>query len=190
MLSTPFAEEGAPERAMRPITFPSNPALSSGPIENFFSLSMDPDTVADTLSPHSDPGEGTGHLPVINRTMAWQEVTVNETLVGFMGPLTTGVIHNIGSGTYLVQMKSSTGYVDSQNVETVDSVSSEIAPGNENARAALEGDYIKPGFALHTSGGELVGYAPPRAPEPEPEPEVIDGEGDIEGDEVDASEEN
>lgn len=167
--------EDAPEhgRAMRPLTYPANPDLTEGKIENFFTLYIDPDAAAATLKPKTPRGNATETLPVVNITMAWLEVTIDGTKIGTIGPLTTGAIHGVRSGEYVVKMTSSTGYTSSSRVSTTNEISQTIIPGNAAAAAAFEDGYRKPGFdeAQAQRSTAVVGYTLPTPPAPEPEPE-------------------
>ena len=170
--------EDSPEngRAMRPLTNPANPDLTEGKIENFFTLYIDPDAAAATLKPKTPRGNATETLPVVNITMAWQEVTIDGTKIGTIGPLTTGAIHGVRSGEYVVKMTSSTGYTSTSRVATTNDISEIIIPGNAAASAAFAEDYRKPGFdeAEPLRVDAVVGYTLPTPPAPEPEPESED----------------
>ncbi len=91
--AAPASDATAQGWAMRPLTYPANPDLTEGKIENFFSLYIDPDAAAATLKPKTPVrGNNTETLPIVNIAMAWQEVTVDGTKIGIIGPLTTGAI--------------------------------------------------------------------------------------------------
>ena len=167
-------DEHSPELglAMRPLTNPANPDLSEGKIENFFTLYIDPDAAAATLKPKT-PGRNntTETLPIVNITMAWQEITVDGTKIGVMGPLTTGAIHGVRAGEYVVKMTSSTGYTETARVQTTNDMAEIIVPGNASASVAFEEGYRKPGFdrAEPETVDTIVGYTLPTPPAPEPE---------------------
>ena len=156
---------------MRPLTYPANPDLTAGKIENFFSLYIDPDAAAATLKPKTPTRNNTTEsLPIVNIAMAWQEVTIDGTKIGTIGPLTTGAIHGVSAGEYVVKMTSSTGYTSTARVQTTNEMSEIIIPGNASAAAALEAGYIKPGFDIvePIEVDAVVGYTLPTPPAPEP----------------------
>ncbi len=173
LAETPTAANSPEQgRAMRPLTYPANPDLTEGKIENFFNLYIDPDAAAATLKPKTPTPEGeTESLPIVNITMAWQEVTVDGTKIGVIGPLTTGAIHGVSAGEYVVKQTSSTGYTATSRVMTISDMPEIIIPGNAAASAAFEEGYRKPGFDETTAQRteSVVGYTLPVPPAPEPE---------------------
>ena len=132
---------------------------------------MDPNALAATLKPKQELAvSSTGSLPIVNRTMGWQEVTVDGTKVGIIGPLTTGAIHGVKSGEYVVKMTNSTGYTATTRVQTTNLMPETVVPGNADATVSLEDGWQKPIFDL--AAGEpspVQGYrlpVPPPAVEP------------------------
>jgi hypothetical protein len=172
--AAPASDATAQGWAMRPLTYPANPDLTEGKIENFFSLYIDPDAAAATLKPKTPVrGNNTETLPIVNIAMAWQEVTVDGTKIGIIGPLTTGAIHGVAAGEYVVKMTSSTGYTATSRVSTTNELPDNLIPGNAASSAALEDGYLKPGFDNEPQRVErVVGYTLPAPPVPEPEPVV------------------
>jgi hypothetical protein len=160
-------------RAMRPLTYPANPDLSKGTIDNFFSVYVNPNALASTLKPKQEARDATtATLPIANRTTGWQEITVDGTKIGVIGPLTVGAIHGITAGVYVVKMTNSTGYTATTRIETTTRLPEAIVPGNAAARAALESGYLKPGLVAPILGeGRPVGYTLPSPP-------AVDGTGD------------
>jgi hypothetical protein len=174
LAETPYTEN-TPElgRAMRPLTYPANPDLTEGKIENFFTLYIDPDAAAATLKPKTPTGgTSTETLPIVNIAMCWQEVTVDGTKIGTIGPLTTGAIHGVRAGEYVVKLTSSTGFTATNRVTTTSQISDALIPGNAASAAVFEEDYRKPGFdeAEPQRTETVIGYTLPVAPPPEPEP--------------------
>ena len=170
----PVYDENSPElgRAMRPLTYPANPGLTEGKIENFYTLYIDSGAAAATLKPKTPTHNTTTEtLPIVNITMAWQEVMVDGTKIGTIGPLTTGAIHGVRAGEYVVKMTSSTGYTETRRVSTTNDMTENIIPGNAASAAAFEDGYQKPGFdeAEPQRVDQIVGYTPPVAPALEPE---------------------
>lgn len=148
---------------MRPLTHPANPDLTRGSIDNFFKVYVDPNAMATTLKPKQVFRDATTEtLPLHNRTTGWQEVMVDGTKIGLIGPLTTAAIHGILAGEYVVKMTNSTGYTATSRVETTTSLPERLSPGNEDARIALEDGYAIPGYPLSFLGqGVPMGYILP-----------------------------
>ena len=158
-------------RAMRPLTYPANPDLSKGPIDNFFKVYVNPNALAATLKPKREARDATtATLPIVNRTTGWQEVTVDGTKIGVVGPLTTAAIHGVTAGEYVIKMTNSTGYTATTRVATTTQLPESLVPGNADARVAFEGDYTKPGYGVPVLGEAVpVGYTLPSPPPAEEE---------------------
>ena len=94
-----FKSPGYVNRPLRPTTHPKDPALSTGNLENFQRLFINERNLKIA------PNKGTEKpnkmsLPVVNRTTAWVDITISGQKIGRIGPLTTGVIHNVAGGEY------------------------------------------------------------------------------------------
>jgi len=181
MTTSTFAE--MPERPLRPTTHPGDPALSEGAVVNFQRLYIDPETIANQLVPQErSKAKLRESLAIINRTTAWVDITVSGNKIGRIGPLTTGVIHDLTPGKYAVDyVVEHTQFSYSRVIETT-TIDDIITPGNKDAAIAATPDYIKPGFdALPApTGGQLTTYTFPLAPAPTFEVTGVEGDGDAE----------
>ena len=169
--ATVTAELGRP---MRPLTYPANPKLTDGTVDNFYTLYVDPGALAATLKPKSPTGGPAASLPIANRTTGWLEITVDGTKIGIIGPLTTGAIRGVTAGSYVVKMTSSTGHTSTEKVQTTTALPEIIAPGNAKAVVALEEGWHKIGFdapprMVEHVDGYILPVPPPAAPDTEPD---------------------
>ncbi len=157
-------------RPLRPTTHPMDTALSEGLLENFPEkyVYVNPEKIVKQLKPHSDAAEGKGTLAIANRTIGWTDIWIGDHKIARLGPLTTGLIHNVKAGTYRVlQTVEHTQYTYAELIKT-SSYEKPFAPGNKKADAANKKDYIKPGFDDRSApvSGKLVPYLMPTAPAP------------------------
>ena len=111
----------AEEPRVRPDTYTVNPRLSTGPIENFREIYVDPAQAPAQLKP-SEAQSGSSDLSIRNDTMGWSEVTVGGTKIGTIDSLTTGVIHGVPAGTYDVVLRYSNGFEKKLRVGTMNTV--------------------------------------------------------------------
>lgn len=172
-----FKSPGFVARPLRPTTHPKDPALSSGNLENFQRLFINERNLKIA------PNKGTEapnkmSLPIVNRTTAWVDISISGQKIGRIGPLTTGVIHNISGGeydvTYTVEHMQ---YAFVERVKT-HTFSAAVTPGNISADIANADGYKKPHFddKAKAKGGKLTPYLLPLPPKPElPETIQIDG---------------
>ncbi len=96
----------APAYASNTKTFPVNPYYSTGTMENFRELYVDPDKFVQSLEPVA-PLEGaeapaSAQLRIMNDTIGWVMVTVNGVEVGMITPMVEGVLNNVKPGQYEV----------------------------------------------------------------------------------------
>ena len=162
-----FTSPGYVERPLRPTTHPKDPVLSDGVIENFQRLYINERNLK------ISPNKGTEtdaklSLPIVNRTTAWVDIEISGQKIGRIGPLTTGVIHNVVGGeydvTYTVEHMQ---YAYVERVKT-HKFSNAVTPGNVQAEIANIPGYKKPFFddAPNTKGGKLVEFGFPTAKTP------------------------
>ena len=114
--------------------FAPNPTYTTGKLEFFLEIYVDPEQVASQIEPTAPPqapgpdpvtGEPapalhtpiSGDLVIKNATQSWVDVKVNGVKVGRIGPLTTAVMHGMRSGVYDVTFTLPNGYswTDSKN---------------------------------------------------------------------------
>ena len=152
-------------RPLRPTTHPGDPNLSTGTIENFRKLFLEKEDIIALLEPVSgqrgdaDTPQGTT-LPIINRTTAWVDIEIGGKKIGRIGPLTTGLIHDVESGSYDVTFHvEHVQYSYTERIKTI-SINTSVTPGNMAAQIAASPDYVKPGFddLEQPKGGNLQIY--------------------------------
>lgn len=182
-LAAPHAEAGpqqSPSLPSRPLTYPVDTKLSTGGIENFRSLFVDPATVGANLKPkgtlavrHSAPAGATGvtspgaaALPILNTMSSFAEVSVNGTRIGVIGPLTNGAIHGLQSGVYEVTFKAENKFERVVSVETILLDVGQIYPGNVAAKAVYEQGAAPLWSAAPDQG--LTVAPPAKVPDPTP----------------------
>lgn len=186
---TPPTLAEMPFRPLRPTTHPGDPALSDGALVNFQRLYIDPETIANQLVPlKKRRASERESLAIINRTTAWVDVTVSGTKIGRIGPLTTGVIHDLLPGEYAVDhMVENTQFSYRKVLETT-VLEGIITPGNKEAAIAASSDYIKPGFDTipAPTGGNLITYNFPIGAYVASERIETDGEGGSDNGEIEA----
>lgn len=164
-----FKSPGYVNRPLRPTTHPKDPALSAGALENFQRLFINEKNLK--IAPNAGTEEENKlSLPIVNRTTAWVDISVSGQKIGRIGPLTTGIIHNVIGGeydvTYTVEHMQ---YAFVERVQTF-KFPNAIAPGNITADIANNDGYEKPHFddLPATKGGKLTPYLLPMPPAPEP----------------------
>jgi hypothetical protein len=108
----------AEEPRVRPDTYTVNPRYSTGPIENFRDVYVDPAQAPAQLKPSEAQG-GTSDLSIRNEMMGWTEVTVGGTKIGTIDSLTTGVVRGVPAGTYEVVLRYSNGFEKKLRVSTM-----------------------------------------------------------------------
>jgi hypothetical protein len=112
----------AEEPLRRPDTYTGvNPRYSTGPIENFRQVYVDPAQAPAQLKP-AEPKGGTSDLTIYNDRQGWGDVTISGTKIGLLDSLTNGVIHGVAAGTYDVTLTYSNGFVKNLRVSTKDTV--------------------------------------------------------------------
>lgn len=87
-------------------TFPNNPYYSAGVMENFRELYVDPDKFVGSLEPVAalEGGEAQtkAELRIMNDTIGWVMVTINDVEVGMLTPMVEGVLKGVKPGQYEV----------------------------------------------------------------------------------------
>ncbi|MCB9759645.1 MAG: hypothetical protein H6739_07365 [Alphaproteobacteria bacterium] len=99
-----------------------NPDLTTGKMAFFRELYVDPETISEALTPKKPlPAEGAtpARLELKNGISGWVVVSVNGDKLGVIGPLTTGVIHDVKPGLYEVTMVAPNGFTFTRTVSTV-----------------------------------------------------------------------
>ncbi|MCB9746553.1 MAG: hypothetical protein H6740_28520 [Alphaproteobacteria bacterium] len=98
-----------------------NPDLTTGRMEFFREVYVDPATISESIKPKKAlpaGGPKTGDLRIRNGANGWQEVRINDVRVGQVGPLTTAIIHDMPSGLYEVTLTMPNGFAYTSTVST------------------------------------------------------------------------
>lgn len=94
-------------------------ALTTGRMEGFRRLFVDPNTYPDSITP-TQGGEGTkADLPIHNGTSAYVHVSIGGTKIGQIRPFDTAILHDVKPGTYTIQYTLPHGYEWTESVSTV-----------------------------------------------------------------------
>lgn len=155
-----------PGRPLRPTTHPGDSALTEGPVENFQRLYIDPSTISSQLTPiKKRKGETLESLPIKNKTTAWVDISINDIKIGRIGPLTTGLIHDVIPGKYLITLEvEKTQFAYTMTVPST-IIGDPLTPGNMRAIVAESPEYQKSGFEITMPpAGKLVSYQFPVDP--------------------------
>jgi len=113
----------AEEPLRRPDTYVgANPRYSTGPIENFRQVYVDPAQAPAQLKPAEPQGSGMSDLSIYNDRQGWGDVTVSGTKIGLLDSLTNGVIHGVAAGTYEVTLHYSNGFEKKLRISTMNTV--------------------------------------------------------------------
>jgi hypothetical protein len=96
-----------------------NPGLTTGAVSGFRTLYASAESLVASLKPAAAITAGGVHvLEIENTALSSVDVTVNDTKVGVLGPLTIGRIHDVGAGEYNVKMGHTTDYIQDITVKT------------------------------------------------------------------------
>ena len=121
--------------------FQVNASLTTGPASGFRQVFVDANDLNSLLKPAAPrAGEPNGQLVIENISTAWARVHVGETLVGIIGPLTTGRLQNVTAGTYTVSMELPNGYTKKVQIGTVAADGTTVTPQAPPAPAAEQPD--------------------------------------------------
>ena len=109
--------------------FKVNASLTTGPASGFRQVFVDANELSSLLKPATPRAdEPNGQLVIENISTAWARVHVGDTLVGVIGPLTTGRLQGVTAGTYTVSMELPNGYTKKVQIGTVASDGSAVTP--------------------------------------------------------------
>ena len=99
----------APAYATNTKTFPVNPFYSTGAMENFRELYVDPDKFIGGLEPvaplEGDAAQANAQLRIVNDTIGFLVVTVNGVEVGVITAMVEGVLNGVKPGQYEVTVE-------------------------------------------------------------------------------------
>jgi len=113
----------SPAFASNTTTFPDNPYLSTGTVEGFRWVYVEPDAFVKGLTPVAPLGGPeapvNADLHIKNDTIGWVKVTVNGVEVGILSPLVEGVLHDVKPGQYDVTVEMANKLRTSYRISTV-----------------------------------------------------------------------
>lgn len=104
----PVAAEGSlpfPDRGVSRDPYHNVEGYSTGVLENFRRLYIDPAWAISNLQPKMASEKPLADLVIQNTTSAWALVTVSGLKIGQIGPLRTAIVHGVPSGTYDVSFE-------------------------------------------------------------------------------------
>lgn len=118
--STALAEDtyqGVGDNSFGP--YETNAALTQGDASGFTSLHASAESLQEGLKPaEATTAAGPQTLAIENTSLSSVTVTVNETKVGTLGPITIGRIQGIPAGSYNVVLGHPNGYNQSLTIGT------------------------------------------------------------------------
>jgi hypothetical protein len=115
-----------------------NPALTEGAVSGFRTLHASAETLLKSLKPVEAVATSGAHiLEIQNTALSSVEVTVNDTKVGVLGPLTIGRIQDVGAGKYNVVMLHTTGYKQALSLSTT-ALAGTMGSGEKTPNPAIE----------------------------------------------------
>ena len=91
--------------------------LTTGRMEGFRHLYVDPATWPDAITPTS-PASGKATLVIDNPTSAWALLTVGGTQIGQVRPFDAVTIHDVAAGSYDVRFELPNRYAWTESVST------------------------------------------------------------------------
>jgi outer membrane protein OmpA-like peptidoglycan-associated protein len=163
-----------PSLPSRATTYVVDDLLTSGPVENFREVFVDPAALGAKLKPSAAPKvprpegavgvgpsiPGKASLPISNISSSYAEIEINGDKIGIIGPLTSGAIHGVRSGTYAVTFTLQNGYTVTKKVGTM-LLDKPIVPGGIGAKASLDEGWV-PSWADDPKKGYVKAPPPPK----------------------------
>jgi hypothetical protein len=111
----PFTDRG-PDLAFDP--YKHDTLLTTGRMEGFRRLFVDPATWPDTINPTTAAEGAKADLPIHNEANSYVHVSVGGTRIGQIRPFDTAVIHDVKPGAYTIEFVLPHGYKWSETAET------------------------------------------------------------------------
>jgi hypothetical protein len=107
-------------------TYPENPGLTTGLVERFRKVFVDPSALSSTLAPAAPlaaaaaaPAAGESwDLRILNDRTGKANIAINKVAIGELGPIETGVIHGLKPGAYDVSFEYLNGYSMTRRIVT------------------------------------------------------------------------
>ena len=166
-----------PRLPNKPTTHILDDRVSTGQIENFRELYVNPAQVGKSLQPvgklgpvgrMQSPRGKRASIPIVNETSSYAEVSVNGVKIGVIDALQNGAIHDVPPGVYEVTFGLQNGYEETRSIATLH-LDAPIIPGGKDVQAALESGYV-PSWHETPNRGYVILEAP--KPKVKPKPRV------------------
>lgn len=166
-----------PRLPNKPTTHILDDRVSTGLVENFRELYVNPAQVGKSLEPVGklgpvgrmlSPADKRASIPIVNETSSYAEVSVNGVKIGVIDALQNGAIHDVPHGLYEITFGLQNGYTETRTVHTLH-LDGPIIPGGKDVQAALESGYVPSWHATPEQGYVII---EPPAPKPKPKPRV------------------
>jgi outer membrane protein OmpA-like peptidoglycan-associated protein len=157
-----------PRLPSKPTTHILDDRISTGRIENFRELYVNPAQIGESLMPTrslgpvarmNNPRGKSASIPILNETSSYAEVSVNGVKIGVIDALQNGAIHDVPAGLYEITFGLQNGYEETRTVATLH-LDEPIIPGGKNVQAALESGYV-PSWAANPERGYVIIAPPP-----------------------------
>jgi len=169
-----------PRLPNKPTTHILDDRISTGRIENFRELYVNPAQIGESLKPKgklgpvarmSNPKGKSASIPVVNETSSFAEVSINGVKIGVIDALQNGAIHDVPAGLYEVTFGLQNGYEETRTVATLH-LDEAIIPGGKEVQAALESGYV-PTWAATPERGYVILEAPIQKIIPKPRVRLV-----------------
>ncbi len=164
-----------PRLPSKPTTHILDDRITTGRIENFRELYVNPAQVGESLKPvgklgpvarmNNPPGKRAS-LPIVNETSSYAEISVNGIKIGVIDALQNGAIHDVQPGVYQVTFGLQNGYEETRSIATMH-LDEAIIPGGKDVQAALESGYV-PTWSARPDRGYVVVEPPKVKAKPRP----------------------
>ncbi len=171
-----------PRLPNKPTTHILDDRVSTGRIENFRELYVNPAQIGESLSPigqlgpvgkMQSPANQRASIPIVNETSSYAEISVNGVKIGVIDALQNGAIHDVPHGIYEVTFGLQNGYQETHTVNTL-YLDGPIIPGGKDVQAALESGYVPSWHDTPQQGYVIIEPPPPPKPKPVPRVRVVD----------------
>lgn len=153
-----------PRLPNKPTTHILDDRVSTGLVENFRELYVNPAQVGKSLEPVGklgpvgrmlSPANKRASIPIVNETSSYAEVSVNGVKIGVIDALQNGAIHDVPHGLYEITFGLQNGYTETRTVHTLH-LDGPIIPGGKDVQAALESGYVPSWHATPEQGYVII----------------------------------
>lgn len=169
-----------PRLPNKPTTHILDDRVSTGRIENFRELYVNPAQIGESLKPVGklgpvgqmlSPSDKRASIPVVNETSSYAEISINGIKIGVIDALQNGAIHDVPHGMYEITFGLQNGYEETRTIHTLH-LEGPIIPGGKDVQAALESGYVPSWHATPNQGYVIIEPPAPKAP-PKPRVRIV-----------------